>query len=115
MRLADDAVVHAATVCAGCGIPDLLFGLAAAPSDQAAATRFSTFLLLLLLQLVFVAAVAGGDTAGRTGRRGRRRIIVHASRRLGVTDVCAGPALQRTRRLVFRSVQLPGHYQQGFE
>lgn len=116
-RLADVAVVHAraARPAAGGRVSDLLFGLAAAPSDQTATTRFRSFLLLLLLllDLVLVTAGSGASAGRRTGSRGRRAL--RTPRRLGMTDVRAGPTLQRTRSLVFRSVQLPGQHQQTFE
>lgn len=109
-HLADVAVVHTTavtptTTSTGGRVPDLLFGLPAASSDQAAAARFCSFLLLLLLllELMLVASVTG-SASRRTGRRGGSRVLRDAPRRLGVADVRARPALQRARRLVFRSV-----------
>jgi len=112
-RSVDVAVVHAtrAAAAAAAGrVADLLFRLAAAPSDQAPAARFRPF-LLFLLELMFVVVVTGCAASGRTGSGG----LLHASRRFGVADVRAGPALQRTRQLVFRSVQPPGEHQQTLE
>lgn len=115
-RLTDVTVVRgtaaAAATAAARRVPNLLLGLAAAPSDQAAAARFRPF---LLLRLMFVAPVPG--SARRTGSGGRRRRgrVLRAPRRLGVADVRARPALQRARRLVFRPVQLPGQHQQALE
>jgi len=115
-HLADVAVVHStaatSTSSGGC-VPDLLFGFSAAPSNQAAAARFSPF-LLLLLELVLVAAMTGSATR-RTGSCGSSRVVCGTLRRLGVANVRAGPALQRARRLVFGPVQLPRQHQQALE
>jgi len=110
-HLADVAIVHATAITptstsTGGRVPDLLFGLPAASSDQAAAARFRPFLLLLLLlllKLVLIASVTG-SASRRTGSRGDSRVLRDAPRRLGVADVRTRSALQRARRLVFRPV-----------
>lgn len=80
-RLTDVAIIRPSAVAARGRVPHLLFGLAAAPSYQAAAPGLGPFLLLLLLlimELVLVTAVTGARGARRTGSSGDRRRVFRA-------------------------------------